>query len=357
MNARQVNSISIRNYLSSIGINPVRSNKRSSLYLAPYRSETTPSLKVSHDQNLWVDYGNDNKGGTLIDLVLLLNPTYNVSDAIRAIGNIAQSFLSFHQQKSHNNSKHEIRIMSHEGRNAKHELPNSKFVLRKTENEIANTGADNQGNLKSFMSTHNTGTRKQQYLTRVTGAIYIYRLQDLGNNPAITAYLNQRGIQVATALPFCKETYYTIAKKKYFGLGNQNNKGWSIRNKYWKGCTGQGYSYYTYGSQELNVFEGIFDLLSYLELNLKSEFRADFLALNSLVNLKKSISILETYKEVNLFLDHDLAGRNATKLIMDLLPDCMDASSFYCSFKDLNDYHLTKVKGKMVKEEEQFENQ
>jgi hypothetical protein len=74
MNARQANQVSIRNYLSSIGISPVSSNKRSSLYLAPYRADKQPSLKVSHQENLWVDYGNDNKGGTLIDLVLKLHP-------------------------------------------------------------------------------------------------------------------------------------------------------------------------------------------------------------------------------------------------------------------------------------------
>jgi hypothetical protein len=100
MNARQANQVSIRNYLSSIGISPVSSNKRSSLYLAPYRVDKQPSLKVSHQENLWIDYGNDNKGGTLIDLVLKLHPHFNVSDAIKAIERSTQSFFSFHQQEA-----------------------------------------------------------------------------------------------------------------------------------------------------------------------------------------------------------------------------------------------------------------
>jgi len=103
MNAKQANRISIRNYLVSIGISPIRSNKSSSFYLAPYREEKTPSLKVSHDQNLWVDFGNDNKGGTLIDLVLRLNSGFSVSDAIRAVKTSAQSFFSFHQQETLSN--------------------------------------------------------------------------------------------------------------------------------------------------------------------------------------------------------------------------------------------------------------
>ena len=315
MNARQANSISIRNYLQSIGISPVRSNKRSSLYLAPYRTETNPSLKVSHDQNLWVDYGNDNKGGTLIDLILQIHPSYNVSDAIRAVENSTQSFFSFHQQQSHNHLKRE--------------LLDSKTKKRNSNHEIAITG------------TAKNGIANTEYLTRVTGTLNTYKLQELGNNPAINSYLKLRGIQIATAFPYCKEIYYTIGKKKYFGLASENNKGWSIRNKYWKGCTAQGYSLYKKGSEGLCVFEGIFDLLSFIELNKNNPIKVDFIVLNSLMNLKISIPIIEAYFLVKLFLDHDQAGRNATEVLLELLPNSRDASRFYSSYKDLNEYHIS----------------
>ena len=130
MNSRQANRISIRNYLSSIGINPVRSNKSSSLYLAPYRTDTNPSLKVSHDQNLWVDYGNDNKGGTLIDLVLQMHPSFTVSDAIRAIEKTAHSFFSFHQQEFQTESfaisQQQIANSKQQSANSKQQFANSK---------------------------------------------------------------------------------------------------------------------------------------------------------------------------------------------------------------------------------------
>jgi len=346
MNARQANRISIRNYLESIGISPVKSNKRSSLYLAPYRAETKPSLKVSHDQNLWVDYGNDNKGGTLIDLVLKLNPSYNVSDAIRVIEKSTRSFFSFHQQDSYLHSKHEVPNTKHEKRNTKNE---------KAVNGLSIPGLSNDGTDKPC--THNTGTSKQEYLTRVTGTINIYKLQEFGNNPALTSYLNSRVIQVSSAKPFCREVYYTLGGKQYFGIGNQNDRGWSIRNKYWKGCTAQGYSFYKRGFQRLCVFEGIFDLLSFIELNKNNPIKTDFLVLNSLVNLKRAIPTIEPYLQVDLFLDHDQAGRNATKTLMDILPDSRDASGFYSSFKDLNDYYLVKgkeqlpiVKGQVLKD-------
>jgi hypothetical protein len=151
-----------------------------------------------------------------------------------------------------------------------------------------------------------------------------------------------------TAKPYISEIYFTVNGQTYFGIGNKNDSGWSIRNKYWKGCTAQGYSHYiNAGSdpQSLAIFEGIFDLLSYLELRSQKVKAGDFLVLNSLVNLKKASSILVAYKTINLYLDHDEAGRRATQHIMHQFPGARDDSGFYCSFKDLNEYHLKKVKG------------
>lgn len=294
MNAKQANQISIRNYLNSIGINPVSSNKSSSLYLAPYRQEKHPSLKVSHKENLWIDYGNDNKGGTLIDLVLMINPHYNVSDAIQAIEKSATSFFSFHQPTT-----------------------------------LWNTEPDH----------------KQQ---NAIGQIDINKIREVGHNTAITNYIKSRGIQLETAKLYCSEIYFTVNGQKYFGIGNQNDSGWSIRNKYWKGCTAQGYSHHAFGWQELHVFEGIFDLLSYVEMNHNHGSKPDFLVLNSLTNLKKARPILEEYEMINLYLDHDEAGRNATQHIMHQYPGTRDGSDFYTSFKDLNEYHLSITKEQLL---------
>lgn len=296
MNAKQANQISIRNYLETIGINPIRNNKSYSLYLAPYRAESNPSLKVSHDQNLWVDYGNDNKGGTLIDLVLLLNPSYDVSDAICAIEKSNQSFFSFHQQES------------------------GPALITYSKRQIA---------IGKKQSTDSS-------------IIKIRKIDELGQNAALTSYLKSRGIRLEIAKPYCKEIYYEIRGRHYFGIANETSHGWNIRNKYWKGCNGQGYSYYKNDSQNLNVFEGIFDLLSYIELQNSNPIQTDFMVLNSLVNLKRAIPIIEKYHQINIFLDYDQAGRNATKMLMGILPDSRDSSSFYSSFKDLNDYYLAK---------------
>jgi 5S rRNA maturation endonuclease (ribonuclease M5) len=295
MNAKQANQVSIMSYLKSKGISPTKSYKSYSLYKSPYREDTRPSMKVSHTENLWIDYGDDNKGGTLIDLVLIMHPGKNIADAIKEIERSTNHSFSFHQQKS--------------------DILDLKENLKKE--------ADPK--------------------------IKIHKILDLGNNLAIADYLNSRGISVRIAKSYCKELYFTVGNKYFFGLGNHNEKGWSIRNKYWKGCTAQGYSYFERGFQKLSVFEGIFDLLSYLELKNHKANQEDFMVLNSLINVKRAIPILGNYKEVFLFLDHDISGRKVTANLLEHLSNAKDASSFYNSHNDLNDYYLIKIKGQFIK--------
>ncbi len=124
---------------------------------------------------------------------------------------------------------------------------------------------------------------------------------------------------------------------------------WSIRNKYRKGCSAQGYSYYSKGSkihESLSVFEGIFDLLSHAEMDHLATRSEGFLVLNSLSNRSKAQAIHEQYQTVSLFLDHDPAGRKSTNQILILLPQAKDASGFYKSCKDLNEFLVKSTNGK-----------
>ncbi len=70
----------------------------------------------------------------------------------------------------------------------------------------------------------------------------------------------------------------------------------------------------------LSVLEGIFDLFSYVEKGQRHTKNPDYLVLNSLINLDKAHAILEQYKTVFLFLDHDPAGRKSTDQILKALP-------------------------------------
>src|SRR5699024_10111597 len=126
------------------------------------------------------------------------------------------------------------------------------------------------------------------------------------------------------------------------GIGTENENGWAIRNKFWKGCSGQGISHFKRGYGQLAVFEGVFDLLSYLELEKEQNLSQDFMVLNSLVNIKKSMDILNSYDSVILLLDRDEGGRKATVELMRTLSKCHDLSERYQHHKDLNDYWMSR---------------
>jgi hypothetical protein len=280
MNAKEANQYPIRSYLAYLGHKASKNFGSYSLYISPYRNENNPSFKVSHSKNLWVDYGDSNCGGTLIDLVLKLNPSYDISQALQEISTVSGKSFSFQQQ------------------------------------------------LISLEENEQEKDRK----------IEILKIKPLGNNQALTDYLNSRNIGLDTANKFCREVYYSIGDKKYFGLGNRNENGWSIRNKFWKGCSAQGCSLYSNGASQLDVFEGIFDLMSYVELNKNARLKKDFMVLNSLGNLNDAFAIIEKYNQVNLYLDRDEAGRKATQLLLDTFRHCKDLSSISLPYKDLNEY-------------------
>ncbi|MCH7410910.1 toprim domain-containing protein [Belliella sp. DSM 111904] len=280
MNCTQANKISISAYLSSIGIYPKRNLRYYSFYLSPFRQERTASFKVDHRLNLWIDFGDSNSGGTLVDLVLKLNPSFAVEDALSHLSDLNLGSLS----------------------------PHLHTPLLEAE-------------IKPKISV--TSTRP------------------IGTNKVISDYLISRKISLSTASNFCKEVYFEINDKNYFGVGNENRNGWSIRNKYWKGCSGQGISFFP-GIKEknvatLSVFEGIFDLMSYVQLNKTYEKAQSFIVLNSLSNIKEALPIIREFGTVNLYLDRDVAGMKATKRLMEANVNCIDKSKLYTPHKDLNE--------------------
>lgn len=70
MEAKEVREKSLIEYLANMGIQPVRSTSRSSVFYSPFRDEDFPSFHVYPD-NHFNDYGNG-AGGSIIDFVMEL---------------------------------------------------------------------------------------------------------------------------------------------------------------------------------------------------------------------------------------------------------------------------------------------
>ena len=82
------------------------------------------------------------------------------------------------------------------------------------------------------------------------------------------------------------------------------------------------------------------DFLSYL--TIKPDTNKDFIILNSVALVDKSIQIISRYDNISLALDNDNAGDIATKKIIEHIPKATDVRKFYKNYKDLNEFIMMK---------------
>ena len=179
----------------------------------------------------------------------------------------------------------------------------------------------------------------------------ITSIKDIGHNKALTEYLSSRNISNKIAhLGACKEIYYTTNDKRYFAIGFiNNNGGYELRNKYFKGNVGGKYVTSFLDNintdRRLKVFEGFLDFLSYLSMN---EQISNYLILNSTalkeVALSKIIK-LKNYENImyELYLDNDKTGNEATQYFIDNLPNVADKREHYKNHNDLNDFWMKSL--------------
>ena len=157
---------------------------------------------------------------------------------------------------------------------------------------------------------------------------------------SLREYLRSRGIEHQYARPYISQIHYTIHNKQYYALGFKNDKGgWELRNKHWKGSSSPKYFRTIRGKESaLNVFEGFMDYLSALTY-FKSPFLANTsIVLNSVSFVKSVIPLLDSYTQINLFLDNDTSGENTAKAISSAHSNTKSfAGELYPNHKDFNE--------------------
>ena len=158
-------------------------------------------------------------------------------------------------------------------------------------------------------------------------------------------YLKSRKVENQTT--YLKEIHYQINDKSYFGIGFKNDSGgYEIRNKYSKICLGKkDISTVKNGSENLKIFEGFFDFLSFknIEKSLSDE-KSDYIILNSVSMISKIKNFLENYKNIELYFDNDEAGNRAVETLKKEVENVEDGRILYKNFKDLNDWAMSSPK-------------
>ena len=282
MDAKAINKFPIREYLAARGIRPAKDRGYYGLYHSPLRKDSTPSMKVDYDKNLWIDYG-AGEGGTLIDLVMRMDRC----DAGEA--------------------------------------------MRRLEQMISGTPA---------FSFHRNSTPVAPHRE---SAITIEQVRPL-ENPALLAYLTDRGIDLDTARVHCSEVHYRVADKSYFAVGFRNDAGgWDLRNRYFKGCTSKAPTTRRGDYPTCLVFEGFMDYLSYLTLKRNPNPPHNIVVLNSVTNLAKAVPFIASHERVYAYFDNDEAVRKATDKLKKACRNLSDQSIHYRPYNDLNDYLRSRL--------------
>lgn len=277
MDAKIINKFPIRDYLAARGIRPAKDRGYYGLYHSPLREDRTPSMKVDYDKNLWIDYG-AGEGGTLIDLVMRMEQC-DAGEAMRLMEQMISDRPSF---SFHGNSNPVV--------------PHRESVVT------------------------------------------IEQVRPL-ENPALLAYLTERGIDLAAARAHCSEVHYRVTDKSYFAVGFRNDAGgWDLRNRYFKGCTSKAPTTRRGDYPTCLVFEGFMDYFSYLTLKRNPTPPHDAVVLNSVTNLVQAIPFIASHEHVYTYLDNDEAGRKAMSELKATCRNLSDQSIHYRPHNDLNDY-------------------
>jgi len=279
MNCEEIKEkISIRMVLESFNLFPVKENRNTAFYFALDREEKIPSLSVDFAKNKAFDFGTG-KSYDVISIVQQMN-LCSISEALRYL---------------------------------------EKFDF------------SNYNKLQSEETLH-----EKKYKI-----IMVREIQ----HPALIQYLKSRKVYEQKDL--VKEIEYELNGKKYFGIGFFNNSGGiEIRNKYSKICLGK--KDVTLIKNELNisneivVFEGFFDYLTFRNLEKKENINSDYLILNSTAMLFKAKDELKKYEKISIFLDNDSNGKSFKEKLQNQYKNVKDCSWIYHNFKDLNEWYCEK---------------
>jgi hypothetical protein len=285
--------IDLVDYIFSLGFQYYKQNHHDYWFISPLHEEHTASFKVDRKRQIWYDHGMG-QGGELIDFI----KTFHRCDFKESL----------------------IKLQEYLGLN-----PSTMEAKNKQ-----NIEQDNFENADRHIQIIAERSIQKYYLRQ---------------------YIQSRNISISLAEKFLKEVDYSLNGRNYTALGFANNEGgYELRNKYFKGSTmpkaptilslNQGKN--DFSQQRLVVFEGFFSMLSFLELLEKDKHFApktdSILVLNSLSFLNKSQDLILSFGQIGLYLDGDMAGKKATEQALSWSEKIRDHSHLYEGFKDINTY-------------------
>ena len=294
----EARKIDMVDYLSSLGFQAIKIRGEDHWYFSPFRDERTPSFKINRRSNIWYDHGSGD-GGNIIDFGILYHRVDVRGFLELLIRDYRRNDFSFHPPL-------------------------------KRDNNISPVAGEKENSTES--------------------KIIITAARQLGN-AGLLHYLNQRAIAPDLASRFCQEVDFTLYKKQHTAIGFPNGKcGYELRNSYFKGSSSPKiFRFVDNGSQELQVFEGFFDFLSWFSHFKNDQLTSNFLVLNSLSFFQRAKQTMEQHNSIGLWLDRGTAGQACTMQALKSNSAYTDKSNLYKNFDDLNEWLVHQNQQKQSK--------
>ena len=160
-------------------------------------------------------------------------------------------------------------------------------------------------------------------------------------NKSLEDYIKSRKICVDLARIYCKELDIEFARspgKLRTVIGFKNNLGgYEVRSSFYKRSVSPKSITSIEGGIESLVFEGFFELLSYLMWIRKDSTDNSIIVLNSTSMWMIALNYMKDFNLNHLFLNNDESGQKKISE-MSSLTKCIDHSNKYSEYNDLNDF-------------------
>jgi len=312
MNIREAKKIPLTELLETLGhtVQKIEQGGRELKFLSPFRNEGKGSLNINTVKNLWFDFG-EAEGGNTLDFAVFYLRSRGMSARI-------PDALAWLEEK----------------------LPSFSGVKR-----LTNSFSQHAHKLKSFEIDHTPEADRSLKFVRASPL----------NHRRTLAYLkNERNIDPVLARKYLLLIEYINLKKTRagetpfysFGLKNVSD-GYEIRsasdNPAFKSALIARDITVIKGSGKywaVNVFEGMLDFISLLQLAGKTEPTADALILHSASSFNRALEYIvqNRYPEIFTWLDNDNTGRKFTDQFNELLPGLVTPrNDIFSPYQDLNE--------------------
>ena len=259
------------------------------MYFSPFREESAASLHIDREKNLWYDHGSG-LGGTNVQLIML---------ARHCSQKEAYSFIAAIDPTL----------------SVRTPVPE-----KKKGSEIISVREIRSGYLIRYLESRKIPVE----LARIYCKEVIVRNNERGQNFTLIGFENNAG---------------GYALKSPSGLKSTSRAGITTINI-------EGKRSVVPTTDNVSIFEGFFDFLSWQVLQSADIPNCDILVLNSVNNLNKAKAYLKGHSSALCFLDNDEAGRKALQSVMKMMPggETRDMACLYHDYKDLNEM-LSASKG------------